>query len=76
MKTKELISEISDLPTKEQTKIAEWILKTLNPVHPDIDQAWAAEARRRLQKFEEGQMEAIPGEQVHRELRKKYVPLH
>lgn len=72
MKTKKLIAEISDLPVKQRAEIADEILKTLNRSDPEIEKAWAKEAQRRLKEFENGEVEAIPGEQVERELREKY----
>ena len=74
MKIKELKAEISDLPVDQRAEIAEWVLQTLNTPDPDVEQAWAREARRRLKAFEEGTTEAMPGEQVHQELREKYSP--
>ena len=38
----------------------------------EIEQAWADEAERRMQAFEDGTAELIPGDQVIRELRAKY----
>lgn len=72
MKTKELKDAISDLPVDQRVEIADYILKTLNQPDPEVEKAWAKEARRRLKEFEEGKVEAIPGEQVHQELREKY----
>lgn len=38
-----------------------------------VEQAWIAEAQRRMQAFEDGTAELIPGDQVLRELRAKYA---
>lgn len=72
METKKIKDEISDLPVDMRAEIADFILETLNKPDPDVQQAWAKEARRRLDEFEAGRIEAIPGEQVHHELRQKY----
>lgn len=71
MNTKELIFEISELPTEERAKIAEWLLKTLNPVDPDIEQAWINEAQHRLKQFREGNTDSIPGDEVIKDIRKR-----
>lgn len=72
MKTNQLVNEISNLPIDERIKAVEQILQTFNRPDPEIEQAWAEEARRRLKEFEEGKVQAIPGEQVEREFREKY----
>lgn len=38
-------------------------------VDPEIEAAWKKEARRRLSKLENGQVEAIPGETVSARIR-------
>lgn len=72
MKTKELIAEILDLPVDQRAEIADQILQTLNAPDPEIEKAWAKEARRRLDEFEQGKMKTTAGEQVHQQLREKY----
>jgi len=39
----------------------------------EIDEAWVAEAERRVKEIENGTAELIPAEQVFRELRAKYA---
>lgn len=72
MKIKELIAEINDLPVEQRAEIATKILEGLTAPDLEIEKAWAKEARKRLDEFEQGKTEAIPGEQVHEQLRKKY----
>jgi putative addiction module component (TIGR02574 family) len=72
MKTKEMVAAISKLPVEERAKAVDEILQTFHRIDPDIEQAWAEEAERRLEEFKKGNAETIPGEQVHRQLRKKY----
>ncbi|SHG54930.1 putative addiction module component, TIGR02574 family [Fodinibius roseus] len=64
MKTKELLQEISELPTEMRAKLADEILRTLNPTKPEIDQAWIKEVEQRIKSFEEGRSKTIPGEEV------------
>lgn len=71
MNTKELLSEISELPTEERAKIAEWLLKTLNPVEPEIEQAWVEEAEHRLKQYREGNIDSIPGDEAIKEIRNR-----
>lgn len=69
MTTKEIITKVADLPVEQRAKIADQILQTLNTPDPDIEKAWTKEAQRRLKEFEKGEVEAIPGEQVMKELK-------
>lgn len=69
MKTKELIAQIVDLPVNERAKAVSQILRSFNRPDPEIEKAWAKEARRRLEEFKAGKVEAIPGEQVMKELK-------
>jgi putative addiction module component (TIGR02574 family) len=73
MKTQELLDQIVDLPVDQRAQLASEILQTLNRPDPEIEKEWVKEARRRLKDFESGHIDAIPGEQVHRELRQKYT---
>lgn len=70
MKLKELIEEINDLPIDLRIEIVSQIIQGINAPDPEIEKAWAKEARRRLDEFERGETEAIPGEQVMKQLRK------
>lgn len=72
MKIKQLKDEIADLPVDQRIEIVDYILEALNRPNPEIEKAWAKEARRRLDEYEAGKVEAIPGEQVMEELREKY----
>lgn len=54
MNSKEIIAEINDLPFEQREEILTYILKGLNALDPEIEKAWAKEARRRLDEFERG----------------------
>lgn len=64
MKTKDLITKVIDLPIEERAMIADSILKSLNPTQSDIDQKWAAVAKRRLKELRSGKVKGIPGDDV------------
>ncbi len=55
MKKQELLDIILELPANQR--------------EPDVEKAWAKEAQRRLEEFEAGRIEAIPGDQVMNELK-------
>ncbi len=64
MKTKDLITEVIDLPIEERAMVVDSILKSLNPTQSDIDKKWAAVAKQRLKELRSGEVEGIPGDDV------------
>ncbi|MCW9705224.1 addiction module protein [Fodinibius salsisoli] len=67
----EVIEEIATYSDTERIKIRTAIQKTLRPPDPEIEQAWAEEADRRLDEIENGEVETIPGDQVIRSIRER-----
>ncbi len=64
MKTKDLITEVIDLPIEERAMVVDSILKSLNPTQSDIEKKWAAVAKRRLKELRSGEVEGIPGDDI------------
>jgi len=52
----------------QRIEIAEQILQSFHQVDPEIEKAWAKEARKRLDDYEAEKIEAIPGEQFDKEI--------
>ncbi len=72
IKTEELISEVISLPTDIRTLLVNKLLESLNPSVREIDELWATEAELRVDDIKEGKVKAIPGEDVFKEIRKKF----
>ena len=68
MNTKQLIEEAVSLPVEERTIVVDTLLRSLNQPESEIDKAWAKEAKRRLDDFRSGKVNAIPGEEVFRKI--------
>ncbi len=65
----ELTKQVLDLPLDQRSELAEKLLESLDELAPEeIEQVWAAEAERRYQAFEDGRVEAVDGNAVHREI--------
>lgn len=73
LSTKDIIEEASDLPVEERIAVVDSLLRTLNATDPQIDEAWAEVAERRLADLHSGRTKAIPGEEVLRELREYFA---
>lgn len=64
MNTKELIEQAIALPVEERARVVDALLRSLNPLQPEIDAQWATEAKRRLSELRSHKAEAVPGEAV------------
>jgi putative addiction module component (TIGR02574 family) len=64
--TDDIIAAAMSLPAETKIKLAEKLLASLDPLDSDIEAAWAAEAERRIDEFDAGNVQTIPAEQVLR----------
>ena len=70
----EVLVDALELPTDERLAVAQELLASaMTAEEREIEEAWLVEAERRLADFEAGRTQAIPGDQVFRELRAKYA---
>lgn len=71
----EIETAFEKLSAREQEQFAEWYEARLAHVGPDPenDKLWAAETQRRLEEIRSGRVQAIPGEPVMAELRRRYA---
>jgi putative addiction module component (TIGR02574 family) len=69
-----LVEELSrrarDLSPEERVQLAEEILATVHEVDEEVDAAWDAEIRRRIDEVENGTARLIPAEEVFARLRR------
>lgn len=70
--TKKLIEEIESLPVEERAMVADSVLKTLNPVNPEIEKKWIQTAERRLDEIKSGKVNTISGEKVFEKIQKRF----
>ena len=59
-----LADEAERLPAAERIRLVERLLATLDRVAPEIDQAWAEEAEKRLDHYLAGSVEAREADEV------------
>lgn len=70
MTTAKLAKEALSLPPKSRAKLAEKLLESLDvSKQRENDALWAEEAENRLDAFEQGKLQAIPGPEVFRKLK-------
>lgn len=70
----EIEAAFEKLSSREQEEFALWYEERLTKVGPvpEIDQLWTVEIQRRLDEIRSGKVQAIPGEQVLADLRRRY----
>ena len=72
MNTQELITEVISLPVEDRVLIANYLLRSFNHGEPAIEKIWAEEAQRRLEELRSGMVQAIAGDVVLNNLRKRF----
>ena len=63
-KTKALIEEARKLSPEERIALIEELQRSLIPTDPEIDRAWAEEARERLNAYRRGELGAVTFEEI------------
>jgi len=61
-------SEALQLPPQERARLAERLLASLDETDPEVEAAWAAEIRRRMDEWEKGLVEEVPRDEVRRQI--------
>jgi putative addiction module component (TIGR02574 family) len=70
--TAKLADQLLSLPCEDRIYLVDRLLESLNaPSREEIDRVWAEEAERRIDELESGKVQAVPGEQVFAEIRKR-----
>ena len=70
--TEKVYNEILELPNNEKVELANRLLLNLTPIDSTVDKAWLRESERRLKEYREGKTEAIPGNQVFKNIHKRF----
>jgi putative addiction module component (TIGR02574 family) len=69
----EILRAALELPPLTRAMLADHLLQSLDvPEQKEIDDAWAAEAERRMEEIREGKVETIDGELVIKELKSRF----
>jgi putative addiction module component (TIGR02574 family) len=71
--TEKVYNEILELPTSERVQLADRLITDLTPTSDSVDQAWLKESERRLKAYRAGKVTAIPGEEVFKNIFKKFA---
>jgi putative addiction module component (TIGR02574 family) len=66
----ELSRKARALPSEERLRLAEEFLATVQEVDPEVEAAWDAEIKRRIEEIDSGKAKLIPGDEVFAEVRR------
>jgi hypothetical protein len=70
MQKDEVLAAALELPESSRADIADRLLRSLDPADQrDVDALWAEEAEARIDAFERGEIEAIPGPELFAAIR-------
>jgi len=70
MSAQEIADEAMALPLQERAKLAQTLLRSLDPAEDaGVEEAWDAEVARRLQRLRSGAAEGRAAEDVFRDIR-------
>lgn len=65
----ELVEQVRSLPAAERELLLERLRQAFAPpIAPDIEASWLAEAERRMDAIDRGEMQSVPWEEVKRQL--------
>ncbi len=59
-----IYGEALDLPSDERLGLIDKLLESLSPTTPSIQDAWIAEAEKRLAEYRTGEVLSISGEEI------------
>jgi len=65
--SEQLFEEALALPLKKRMELAERLLSSIDP-SDQIDKLWAIEAEARIDAYENGELQAIPAEDVFKKI--------
>ena len=70
----DLTKRIRALPARERVELVRVLIDDLDPgKDPDVEKLWLEEAERRYAQYLRGEVEAIPGDEVMAEARKRLM---
>ena len=66
--------EALTLTERERAHLAQTLLQSLEPAEEGVEQAWATEVGRRLERVRQGTAQGRPADEVFRDIRARHQP--
>ena len=70
--TEEILNQLLSLPVDTRARVAQRLLESLESADDTNRRLWDAEIESRLDAYERGELQAIPGDEVLARLREKF----
>lgn len=70
--TEEILNQLLSLPSAQRAQLAHRLLQSLEGEDHDSERLWEEEIESRLDAYERGELQAVPGEEVLARLREKF----
>jgi putative addiction module component (TIGR02574 family) len=64
MTVEQVVSEVDQMSEDQVVLLVDRLTQRLQTIDPEIEEAWSAEIRRRVDDLESGKVQEIPGEEV------------
>lgn len=69
---KQITHEALTLPESDRAHLAQTLLQSLEPAEEGVEQAWASEVGRRLERVRAGTAQGRPADEVFRDIRARH----
>ena len=70
--TEEILNQLLSLPVDTRARVAQRLLESLESADDTNRRLWDAEIESRLDAYEHGELQAVPGDEVLARLREKF----
>jgi putative addiction module component (TIGR02574 family) len=70
--TEEILNQLLSLPPDTRARVAQRLLESLGSADSTIKELWDAEIESRLEAYDRGELQAVPGDKVLARLREKF----
>jgi len=70
--TEEILNQLLSLPVDTRARVAQRLLESLESADDTNRRLWDAEIESRLDAYERGELQAVPGDEVLARLREKF----
>ena len=70
--TEEILNQLLSLPVDTRARVAQRLLESLESTDDTNRRLWDAEIESRLDAYERGELQAVPGDEVLARLREKF----
>jgi len=70
--TEEILNQLLSLPMDTRARVAQRLLESLESADDTNRRLWDAEIESRLDAYERGELQAVPGDEVLARLREKF----